>query len=84
MAICGDNCDSCPRYIATESGESIELEKVKALWVRLGLRGDEFPVEKMVCHGCKPNNACAYAELRSCVQKKSVDNCGCCDDYPCR
>ena len=54
--ICGDNCSSCPRYLATQSGTSRDLEKVKDLWVRLGFRELDFPAKDMICHGCKPES----------------------------
>ena len=83
IGVCGDNCEYCPRYIATQNGSMSELEKVKELWVRLGLRPQVFPVEDMACHGCKPENNCAYTELRACVSSKEHDNCGLCSEYPC-
>lgn len=84
IGICGDNCEYCPRYLATQSSSKIELEKVKDLWIRLGLRNKEFSVEDMVCHGCRPENRCAYQELYDCVKTKGLKNCGLCDDYPCK
>ena len=83
IGICGDNCFYCPRYIATKNGSVEELENVKELWVRLGLRGPNFPVQDMECYGCKPENKCAYMNLRVCVQEKRVENCGFCNEYPC-
>lgn len=83
IGVCGDNCEYCPRYTATKNGSMSELEQVKELWVRLGLRPHDFPVEDMACHGCKPENKCAYTELRACVNAKKVDNCGLCSKYPC-
>ena len=84
IGICGDNCVYYPRYIATKNGRQIELEKVKELWVRLGLRDRDFPVEDMACHGCMPENKCAYSELCACVSAKLSKNCGLCDEYPCK
>lgn len=84
IGICGDNCACCPRYIATKSGDLERLERVKALWVRLELRGSDFPAEKMACHGCQPENKCAYVELCACVSERSGINCGFCDEYPCK
>jgi len=84
IGMCGDNCTYCPRYIATQNRSAQELEKVKELWIRLGLRDDDFPVEDMVCHGFTPENKCAYAELFTRVSSKAHDNCGLCDDYPCQ
>lgn len=83
IGVCGDNCEYCHRYIATQNCSMSELEKVKELWVRLGLRPPDFPVEDMACHGCKPENKCAYTELRACVNAKKHDNCGLCSEYPC-
>ena len=84
FGMCGDNCSYCPRLIATKSGRSGELEKVKELWVRLGLRDPDFPVEDMACHGCRPEKNCAYSELRTCVKAKGYKNCGPCEQYPCK
>ena len=84
IGICGDNCSFCPRYIATQSGSMEELEKVKELWVRLGLREADFPAEGLKCKGCKPENNCAYKELRSCANDRKVKNCGFCNEYPCK
>jgi hypothetical protein len=84
IGICGDNCTYCPRFIATQNGRKVDLETVKELWVRLGLRDPDFPVKDMVCHGCLPENKCAYAALRTCVGEKAHENCGLCDEYPCK
>jgi hypothetical protein len=70
--------------MATQNGRIEELEKIKELWVRLRLRAPDFPVEDMVCDGCKPENECVYTELRACVSTKMYDNCGFCDEYPCK
>jgi hypothetical protein len=83
IGVCGDNCSCCPRYIATLSGNSEELEKVKELWVRLGWRDEWFPAEGLVCHGCDFEIKCAYPKLRNCAYEKKIPNCGICDNYPC-
>ena len=84
ISMCGDNCLYCPRHIATQKSNPYELEKVKELWVRLGLRTANFPSNQMICHGCKPENNCAYIELRDCAHTKKLTNCGYCRDYPCK
>jgi hypothetical protein len=83
IGYCGDDCSLCPRYLATQNGSAEELEKVKELWVRLGLRDPASPAQEMVCYGCKPENECAYSELRACACAKAFENCGSCDGYPC-
>ena len=84
IGLCGDNCSYCPRFAATQSGSMDELEKVKELWVRLGLRNPDFPAEGLICNGCKPENNCAYKELQSCINTRKIKNCGFCDEYPCK
>jgi hypothetical protein len=84
MGICGDNCLYCPRYLATRSGKAEQLEKVRELWARLGLRDPAFPAKDLVCNGCIPENNCAYPELRTCVYEKGIESCGLCEAYPCR
>ena len=83
FGICGDNCLYCPRYRATQAGGDEALEKVKELWVRLGLRAPAFPAQSLMCHGCSPQNDCAYPELRACVCGKGIERCGLCEAYPC-
>ena len=83
MGICGDNCLYCPRYAASRSGKAEELERVRDLWVRLGLRGPGFPAENLTCEGCTPENECAYPELRSCVNSRGIEHCGSCEACPC-
>ena len=84
IGICGDNCSYCPRYIASRSGKTEELEEVRELWVRLGLRDPAFPAQDLTCFGCKPENPCAYSELRDCARGKGIANCGLCEAYPCK
>jgi len=84
IGICGDNCLYCPRYIATQNGCAKELEKIKELWARLGLRDPVFPARDMACFGCRPENKCAYSEVRVCAREKGIDNCGICQGYPCK
>ena len=83
IGICGDNCTYCPRHVATQSGSIDELEKVKDLWVRLGFRDKDFPVQEMICHGCSPKNHCAYIDLRTCAIENGLGNCGVCVEYSC-
>jgi len=83
MGVCGDNCLYCPRYIATRGGKAEDLEKVKGLWVRLGLREPSIPATDLACYGCTPQNKCAYNEIRTCAYERGIDNCGLCDAYAC-
>ncbi len=84
IGVCGDNCSYCPRYVATQNGSPNALEKVRELWVRLGLRAHDFPARDLACFGCRAENECAYSELCICASEKGFDNCGLCDGYPCK
>ncbi len=59
------------------------MERVKELWVRLGLRYSAYLPQGMACYGCRPENDCAYSEVRACAYGKGVENCGLCQMYPC-
>lgn len=83
IGVCGDNCSCCPRYLATQVRSLEGLEKVKELWVRLGLRDRDFSVHNLACSGCTPQNTCAYSKVRDCAYEKGIDNCGLCQEYPC-
>ena len=84
IGICGDDCLYCPRYLATQRGKVEELEKVKDLWIRLGLRDPDFSARNLACYGCTPENNCAYPELRACVYERCIESCGLCEVYPCQ
>jgi Protein of unknown function (DUF3795) len=83
LGVCGDNCDQCPRGIATRTGDAKLLEETLALWIRSGLRPAGTPAESLLCNGCARSGACAYSEQRSCAIGRHIGNCGMCDDYPC-
>jgi len=84
IGFCGDNCDLCPRYIATKSGSLHDLEKVRDLWVRVGWRDKETSLEEIACGGCATVKSCGYDNVRICVKNKGIANCGECIDYPCK
>jgi hypothetical protein len=83
LGVCGDNCDQCPRAIATRTGDAKLLEDTLALWVRTGLRPAGTPAKSLLCNGCTSAEPCAYHDQRTCARSRHIDNCGMCDDYPC-
>jgi hypothetical protein len=83
LGFCGDDCNACPRYVATQSGDKGQLKKVAALWHKVGYLGKIVPPEELICHGCSPTKLCAYDNIRECALKKSVENCGKCENYSC-
>lgn len=84
LAFCGDDCNACPRYIATQSGDVEQLKEIAAMWNRAGWRETVLPPDQMICNGCASVKWCRYDKIRKCAQEKGIDNCGKCNDYPCK
>jgi hypothetical protein len=83
LASCGNDCNHCPRFLATQSGDLNKLCGVARLWNRIGYREKIVSPEEIACHGCASSNWCRYG-IRQCVIEMGVSNCGECDDFPCR
>ncbi len=83
LASCGNDCNVCPRYIATRAGNAERLREVAELWFRLGLRDTLPSADEMACYGCSSMPWCRHG-IRECAQEKGVDNCGQCQEYPCQ
>ncbi len=83
LAYCGDDCNLCPRYIATQSNSVEKLKEVAVLWEKVGWRQNNVPPEEMVCYGCVTVKKCIYDDIRKCAKEKGIANCGFCPDYPC-
>jgi hypothetical protein len=82
IAVCGDNCSECPRYLATLSNKQQELEKIAQLWYRLGFRDRIVSVEEIKCSGCNKKTDCSYG-ITTCEHLAGIDNCGECKHFPC-
>ena len=82
MGYCGDMCDHCPRYIATQLGSKDKLAEVALLWHKMGASPTLLTPEEMVCHGCSPAKKCPFG-MAQCASEKKLNHCGECDDYPC-
>ena len=83
LAACGNDCDCCPRFIATQSRERSKLEEVARLWHRAGYHDRIVSPEEIVCNGCIDSLWCRYG-IRGCTIEKGVSNCGECKGYPCK
>ena len=83
LAYCGDDCNLCPRYLASRSNSIEKLKEVAALWKKAGWRDSIVPPEKMVCYGCTTVRWCRYDDIRKCAKTKGIVNCGLCSNYPC-
>ncbi|NNK84195.1 MAG: DUF3795 domain-containing protein [Desulfobacterales bacterium] len=83
IGYCGDDCELCPRYIATESNDREKLKEAAFLWKKVGLTDQIVTPEEMICNGCASLEKCHYNDIRECVRDKEISNCGKCNDYPC-
>ena len=82
LAMCGDDCDLCPRYLATRSGDERELKRIAEIWQRAGWRTGDVQPREMTCTGCSPQNQCIYS-IAQCAAEKGIESCGVCAEYPC-
>jgi hypothetical protein len=82
IAICGDVCSECPRYIATMANDTAEFAKVARLWQKAGYRDRIVSAEELKCHGCNRTIKCAH-EINTCEFLGNKSNCGECDFFPC-
>ena len=82
IGYCGDDCNCCPRYLATQSGNEERLKEVSAIQQIIGWRDHLESPDDITCHGCNTVDKCGLG-IKECVLEKGVDSCGKCPDYPC-
>jgi len=82
IGCCGDDCNYCPRYLATQSGDEKRFRELAAMWQIVGWRDTVEHPDKLICYGCASLEICELG-IRECVIKKGLDSCGKCTDYPC-
>ena len=82
MGCCGDVCEICPRYTATQSGDEKRLREVAALWRIVGWWEVKESSKELTCHGCASVSHCDLG-MRERALEKGIDNCGQCTEYPC-
>jgi len=82
IGYCGDDCNLCPRYLATQSGDKERLKEIAAIWRMIGWRQTDEPPEKFLCHGCATVKTCGLG-IKDCAAEKGIDSCGKCAVYPC-
>ena len=83
IAVCGNDCSACPRYVAHpfEKTEE-ELHHTADLWMRIGYRNRVVTIHEISCSGCKPENWCRY-HVVSCCEERGIKTCAECTEYPC-
>lgn len=79
ITLCGDNCLSCPRYLAKTDEE---LSKVAELWYRVGWRNKIVSNDEIRCNGCSSHKQCTY-QLVACIKENNVEKCNQCKNFPC-
>jgi hypothetical protein len=88
IAYCGLVCSECPAYVATQSNDPGELERVAAQW-REEFNEPQITAESVICDGCLGTNGgrlsgyCRVCEIRLCGVERGVTNCAHCGDYAC-
>ena len=83
IGYCGDDCELCPRYIATKRNDVEKLKQTAILWKKVGLTDHLVSPEEMICNGCASLESCHYNNIRECNRDKEISNCGKCREYPC-
>ena len=77
-AVCGLFCTSCTFFIASTEDRA----RLEALAKRLNLTP-----EQVECRGCRSDKLGIYCEkvcnFKKCAEKKGIEFCGQCNDYPC-
>jgi hypothetical protein len=82
IGCCGDDCNICPRYLATQSGDEKRLEEVAVLWKTVGWWQGKESLKQLTCNGCASITHCDLG-IKDCVLEKHIENCGQCPEYPC-
>ncbi len=85
IAYCGIQCDQCPSYQGTITGDETLLAKMNAEFGTAQTDAIDF-----VCLGCKYPDVsliatdCAACAIRACAQARGKDFCAICATYaPC-
>ena len=83
IAACGNDCSTCPRYIAFPFEKTDEqLRYTAELWLKIGYRDHVVSNDEISCMGCKPENWCRYKVVK-CCEDRGIKTCAQCIEYPC-
>ncbi len=86
IAYCGLVCTECPAYVGTQTGDEELLEKTAERW---STPEHKIRPDDILCDGCRAvgkrlTGFCSCCKVRSCGMEKGLENCACCDEYPCK
>lgn len=82
IAHCGINCDECPSYKGTITGDETLLVKMNEEFGNGKMDATDF-----VCLGCKYDDVkliatdCAACAIRLCAKAKGIDFCATCEEF---
>lgn len=83
---CGVLCSECPVFLATESNDDREKEKLALLWSKL--LDVELKKEDMNCNGCLSDGPycgyCQFCPVRLCARENTLTTSVCCKQFPCQ
>ena len=76
IAACGNDCSSCPRYIAHPFEKTDEqLQCTAELWMKIGYRDHIVSKDEISCTGCKAENWCRYKVVKCCEEPQCRKVC---------
>lgn len=86
MAYCGLLCEECPVYLASQSNDEVQRERLAKMY---SVPGCSFTKEDIVCEGCHATSSnkskmCKDCPMRNCARNKGVKHCAACGKYPCK
>ena len=87
IAFCGLECHKCPAFLATQADDDEKRVEIAKIWSK-EYNADIKP-EHINCDGCKSDTGrlighCLVCEVRKCGNEKELENCGHCNDFPCK
>lgn len=87
IAYCGIDCSKCPSYLATQSGNREEIERVAKNLAKV-YRAEVKP-EYVICDGCRSEGRHSYfctnsCKMRRCCADNGFYSCIECSDFPCK
>lgn len=85
-APCGLYCGVCRIYQATLENDLKYLKRLGKLYARRFPQIATLPVEELRCDGCLSDRrfpSCQFCSIRECVQRKAIEGCYACDNFPC-
>lgn len=86
IGACGNRCDTCNIYIATENNDTKLLKSLAKQYTSKSLK---LKAKHMACKGCHNDEGvhykfCQECKIKQCVIDQNLTTCGECISYPCK